>query len=231
MVLDKEIIFYTDGKLEGTYLSRVVRDQILKAGLPITSVSIKPIDFGENIFIRGARSHSTLYSQILTGLQHSTARFVFFCEHDVLYHPSHFKFTPTREDIYYYNDNMWRFRLADKKVVGYDHACLSQICASRELLIKHYTKRLRLIANGTKAYGYEPGSGQSCSIDNPGIEFFHNQFPNIDIRHGKNWTGVKRMNPSEFRSKKTCPNWRETTIKNIKGWNYQLLSQLAMSNF
>jgi hypothetical protein len=228
--LDQEIIYYTDGKLEGTYLCQLVRELILKANLPITSVSLKPIDFGRNIYFRGLRSHSTLYKQILVGLKACRAKFVFLCEHDVLYHKSHFDFKPTREDIYYYNNNWLKFRTTDKKIVSYNGGQLSQICASRKLLINHYEKRLEMIGSGQKAYGYEPGTGQSRKIDNPGVEYFYSEIPNVDIRHGKNWTGTKRFHPDEFRNKKTCQNWKEYKIEDTY-WNSVLLSLAETKNF
>jgi hypothetical protein len=231
LVLDKEIIYYTDGRLEGTYLCKLVRSLILKSNLPITSVSLKPIDFGRNIYFRESRRHSTLYKQILIGLKASKARFVFFCEHDVLYHKSHFEFKPEREDIYYYNNNWLKFRMSDGKVVSYDSGPLSQLCASRKLLIKHYEKRLAMIKNGERAYGYEPGSGQSRAIDNPGIEYFYSKIPNIDVRHGKNWTGTARFDPKEFKNKKTCQNWKEHKIEEVYHWDSVLLLLAGMKSF
>ncbi len=102
----KSIIYYTDNRLEEPMFS-VVQKQILKAGLPIVSVSLKPIGFGQNIVLDLKPGITTLNKQILTGLQASTADYVFFCEHDVLYHPSHFDFTPSNDTISYYNTNVW----------------------------------------------------------------------------------------------------------------------------
>lgn len=229
MVLDQKIkgvLYYTDNKLEGTVIDKLVRKSILKAGLPITSVSLQPTDFGKNIHMKGLRSHSTLYKQILIGLKASTADYIFFCEHDVLYHPSHFDFIPERDDRYYYNNNVYKYRLSDRKIVGYDCNWLSQLCANRELLIKHYEKRLKMISEGKRAYGYEPGTGQSKSIDMIKVEKFESEYPNIDIRHGGNWTGVDRMNPKEFKNKSTCQNFREINIEDITGWDIKMLKEI-----
>lgn len=222
------ILYYSENKLDGTPLNNLVRQTILFSELPILSVTQKPIDFGENIVYtrQHGRSHTLLYKQILTGLKASKADYLFFCEHDVLYSPSHFEFVPPRDDTYYYNRNVYKYRLSDKKVVKYDTDWLSQLCASRELLIKHYEKRLEIIASGGKAYGYEPGTGQSKLIDNTLADKWYSKFPNIDIRHGGNWTGVSRMDPSEFRNKDTCQNWWEGTVNEIPGWSPELLLSL-----
>ncbi len=233
--MSKGILYYSANELDGTRLNNVVREYILKSGLPITSCTQLPIDFGKNVVYteerskdgtRIGRSHSILYNQILTGLKAAEQDYLFFCEHDVLYHPTHFEFEPERDDIYYYDNNALKYRLSDRKVVGYDTGWLSQICANRELLIKHYEKRLEIIESGKKAYGYEPGSGQSKRIDNVGIEYWKSPFPSIDVRHGGNWTGVKRMDPSEFRDKSTCQNFFEIDVEDVPGWDTELLLSL-----
>ena len=218
-----EIIYYTDNRLRHTYLDKLVRQQILKSNLPIISVSLRPMDFGRNIVFEGKRGHSTMFKQVLTGLKASKADYVFLCEHDVLYHPSHFDFIPPEDEMYFYNANVYKYRLADRKVVKYDCDLLSQICANRQLLIQHYEKKLEIIAGGGKAYGYEPGTGQSKIVDKYKAKRFTSRLPNIDIRHGKNWTGVTRMAQDEFRNKNTCQNWQEYKVEEIPGWDTQLL--------
>ena len=222
-----EILYYSENKLDGTKLNDLCRKTILASGLPIISVTQKPIDFGRNIKFRGrGRSHSFLYKQIMVGLKASKADYMFFCEHDVLYHPSHFEFVPPTRDKYYYNNNVYKFRLSDKKVIGYDCGWLSQLCADRKLLIKHYEKRLKMIADGKRAYGWEPGSGQSRLIDRVPAGRWDSNLPNIDVRHGGNWTGVNRMDPKEFRNKKTCQNWKELDVHTVPGWDAETLLSL-----
>lgn len=226
-MVKKEIIFYTDPSLRNKQLRAWTKETLKASGLPIVTVSLrKPVDLGRNMIVHGYRSHTTLYTQILLGLLVSDADYVFFCEHDCLYHPSHFDFTPPTDDRYYYNNNVYKYRLADRKVVGYDCNWLSQLCANRKLLIDHYTNRFRMIASGKRAYGYEPGTGQSRKIEKTGFERWESKYPNIDVRHGHNWTGVKRMDPSEFRDKSTCQNFREIKVEDLKGWDPELLLSL-----
>lgn len=223
----KEIIFYTDSALKHKKLGRWSKQTIKDSGLPILSIALKKkTDIGRGLAFHANRSHTTLYAQILLGLLISEAKYVFLCEHDVLYHPSHFKFTPPTDDKYYYNNNVYKYRLSDRKVVGYDCNWLSQLCTSRKLLIDHYIKRFKIIANGKKAYGYEPGSGQSWRVDKITLERWVSEYPNIDVRHGQNWTGVDRMNPREFRDKRTCENWKEIKVEDIPYWNTKELLSL-----
>jgi hypothetical protein len=223
-MVKKEIIFYTDPSLKNEKLKQLSKKSIKKSGLPILTISLREgVNLGRNLIIHGYRSHTTLYTQILLGLLVSDADYVFFCEHDCLYHPSHFEFTPPTDDRYYYNNNVYKYRLSDRKVVSYDCNWLSQLCANRKLLTKHYIERFKTIANGKRAYGYEPGTGQSRRIEKTRFERWESEYPNIDVRHGTNWTGVRRMDPSEFKDKSTCQNFKEIKVEEIPGWDSQLL--------
>ena len=229
MDVDKEIIYYTDNQLGNEKLFKLVQEKLKEVGLPILSVALKKqADIGDKrLIVHGNRSHTTLYIQILMGLLVSEADYVFLAEHDILYHPSHFEFTPPTKDKYYYNNNVYKYRLRDRKVIKYDCHWLSQLCASRQLLINHFIKRFKVIANGQRAYGYEPGTGQSKRVDGVDWENWESEYPNIDIRHGENWTGSGRMKVSEFRDKSTCENLREYEVKDIPGWDTELLWNLA----
>ena len=167
------IIYYTDNRLDNNILS-VCQAQLLKAAgdLHIVNCSLAPMDFGENIVLEGeVRSYPTMAKQILMALQKSIADNVFFAEHDVLYHPSHFDFTPERPDIYYYNVNNYRWFFGRPTAISYDGlTSLSSLCCNRELAIKHYKLRLHLIEKWgldkvrsreprwARKFGYEPGT-------------------------------------------------------------------------
>ena len=223
------ILYYSSNELDGTPLNDWCIETIKDSGLPITSSTQLPIDLGKNVLYgsgkRMGRSHSILYKQILKGLYAAEQDYLFFCEHDVLYHPAHFEFVPPRDDTYYYDGNVVKYRLSDRKVVTYDCKWLSQLCANREILIDHYEKRLQMIADGKKAYGYEPGSGQSKKIDNYKADKWYSDGTSIDVRHGGNWTGVRRMDPSEFRNKKTCRDFKVLKVEDL-GWDTERLLSL-----
>ena len=210
------ILYYSDNRLN-MKLARNVRKQIEKSGLPITSVTLKPTNFGKNICLPLKPSKLTMHKQILVGLKSMTEDVVYFCEHDVIYHPSHFKFIPPNKDIYYYNKNLWRVRLDDGFAVKYDHKSLSQMCAFRETLIKEYEERVRKIeADGWDKNGYEPGtrSIRRGGFSDSKSDYFESDEPNIDIRHGRNLSASK-WKPEEFRSLRSCRNWQESSIDKL----------------
>ena len=117
--MKKNIIYYSDSRL-GEPIYSIVQKYILESGLPIISASLKPIKFGDNEVVEGKRGYTTMVNQIISCLKRSKSKYVFFCEHDVLYHPSHFDFTPPRDDIFYYNDNVWRWMMGGDGAIKHD---------------------------------------------------------------------------------------------------------------
>jgi len=160
-----------------------------------------------------------MFKQILAGLEALDTDVVFFCEHDVLYHPSHFEFTPPKQDVFYYNGNYWFLRLTDGFALHYDVSPLSGLVAYREPLIKHFKERIALVEKEGFSYniGFEPMThGRIDWKTKYGFEVYHSSSPNIDISHGKNVT-QKRWTQDKFRRKPT--NWTEANIDTIPGWD------------
>lgn len=208
----KGIIYYTDNQLP-VKLAHSVQKQLKTAGLPITSASLKPMDnMGTNIHIQEERGYKAYFKQILAALEASTADIVFFCEHDVLYHQSHFEFTPPRRDKFYYNQNFWRVR-EDGFAVHWDANQVSGLVCYRSHALTYYRERIKDIDINGFNRSYEPGGR------NPDLyEVWNSPFPNIDIRHKGTLTGDK-WSPADFRDKSTCVNWQESTIDQIPGWD------------
>jgi len=134
--MTKGIIYYTDNSCDEIILT-AVQKQLESCGLPIVSVSLKPIHFGKNIVFNGERGRLTMFKQILSGLENSKSDVIFFAEHDVLYHPSHFEFTPSKKDVFYYNENRWRVDLKTGQALFFYCPSTSGLCAYRNLLIEY----------------------------------------------------------------------------------------------
>ena len=228
----KSCIYYTDNRLNPEML-KVCQKQLRKAwDGEIVSVSLKPMDFGRNIVLENhVKSYPTMTKQILMALEAATTKYVFFTEHDVLYHPSHFDFTPPTDDIYYYNINNWRWRWDTDVAITYDtlHS-LSGLCCNRETAIKHYKLRMEHCKKNelserrareprwARKFGYEPGTKprRRGGISDETFETWKSEYPNIDIRHKGTFSHPKTF-LSDF---KHLPNtWVETTIDKIEGWD------------
>lgn len=232
----KGIIFYTDNQLS-LKIAHPVQKQLKKSGLPIVSASLKPMTFGQNICLPLERGYLTMARQILAALEASKSEIIFFCEHDVLYHPSHFDFTPPSKDVYYYNTNVWRVRSSDGHALYCDNLQqLSGLCGYRETLIAHYKKRVELLEQSfqnielcpctdgndwgqehfeeeykryVRVLGFEPGThNRPERIDDLKAESYSSEYPNIDIRHDSNLT-PSRWDKDQFRNEKYTKGWKE----------------------
>ena len=216
----KGVVYYTDNRPNETIL-KAVREQIRRNtnGHKIVSVSLKPVaDFGNNIVLPLERGYLTMFKQILAGIEACDAEVIYFCEHDVLYHPSHFEFIPPREDVFYYNENCWKVDAEDGKALFYYCKQTSQLVAYKKLLLEHYRKRVERVEKEgfTRNMGFEPGThSPPRGVCHFKAEAFWSASPNIDIRHNKNLT-ANRWSQDQFRSKRHCKGWTESDA--VPGW-------------
>ena len=159
-----------------------------------------------------------MFKQILAGLEALDTDIVFFCEHDVLYHPSHFEFIPPTNNTYYYNTNVWKVDVKTGNCLHYDCQQTSGLCADRELLLRHYRERVRRVeAEGfTRRMGFEPGThNRKERVDDYKAESWRSECPNVDIRHDKNLT-PNRWRKEQFRNQRYTKGWTEAD--EIPGW-------------
>jgi hypothetical protein len=156
---------------------------------------------------------------------------VYFCEHDVLYHPDHFAFTPTNKNTWYYNGNYWFLRMKDGLSIHYDVSPLSGLVVYRETAIAHFRERVKMIEELGEEYkplhmGFEPFTQNRvkwkfwCPY-----EIFMPENPNVDITHKDNSTW-KRWDQKHFIKKPTF--WEESTDYTIPGWDKEYLKSLII---
>lgn len=222
----KGILYYTDSQLDEKIML-MCQAQLKKSELPIVSVSLKPLDFGYNIAMPLKRGYVTMFKQILAGIETLGVDIIFFAEHDVLYHPSHFDFTPERDDLFYYNQRMWKVNYETGEALFHYSNHTSQLCACRSLLLEHYTKRVAICeALGDKLQvrkmGFEPGTHNRAErVDDYKYETWMSDEdkPNIDIRHGQNLT-TTRWKKEEFRNQRYTKGWE--IRQEVPGWGNML---------
>jgi hypothetical protein len=213
------IIYYTDNLMDEKIL-KACQNQLLEAsgGKKIVSVSLKPMDFGKNVVLPLERGYLTMFKQILLALETIDTDIVFFCEHDVFYHPSHFDFVPPKNDVWYYNTNYWCLRHSDGFAVHFNASPLSGLCLYRDIAIKHYKERIEMVEKDGFSYhiGFEPMTHGRIKWKNfYKCEHWQSTGPNIDIKHGKNLTRA-RWSTDLFRRKPTI--WIESDADHIPGW-------------
>jgi hypothetical protein len=232
-------------------LKQIVRDNLRKIAeekkIGITCSSLKKMNFGDRQvrFPSMKRGYLAMYKQILGALEKSTEDIIFFTEHDVLYHPSHFDFDPPDKDTFYYNQNVWMLRLPDGHALHYDVNQLSGLCVYRETAITHFRERFQLIEEKHKELVKSDGDETEFNrfIREMGHEpFTHgriqwkNQFkcstwkseaPNVDIKHGANATG-QRWKKEEYRNQSLLINWTESENWQIDGWDSEQLQKILI---
>lgn len=219
--LTKGILYYTDNLCHED-IANTVRKQLNKIsedrGIKIVSVSLKPIDFGQNIVLPLERGTLTMTKQILAGLEALDTDVVYFCEHDVIYHPCHFDFVPLLDDVYWYNENVWKVRSTDGQALFFHTKQTSGLCGMRKLLVEHYRKRVARIQDEGfhRSMGFEPGCHHLPNgIDNNMARDWWATYPNVDIRHSSNLTW-SRFKKEQYRSQKSIQGW--TLADEIPGW-------------
>lgn len=103
------IIYYTSNREDPEFEKRV-QENLLKvcSGLPIISVSQKPINLGTNICVGDVGvSGFNMFRQVQIACEAAKTKFVISAEADCLYPPDYFKFIPPRIDACYRNSNLY----------------------------------------------------------------------------------------------------------------------------
>ena len=152
--MTKTIIYCTSNRENEDFEVRV-RENILKhcMGIPIISVSQKPIDFGINICVgdKIGVSGFNFFRQVEIACRLATTDLVISAECDCLYPPDYFTFIPERLDVCYRNSNLYVMPDARDyffyKKEGATHA---QIVGR-----KHYLKRLEELFKGAPQWSLE----------------------------------------------------------------------------
>ena len=213
MEREKVLIYYTC-LTHDDVIEQLCRKQLLEANLPIVSVSRnEPIDFGENHVITGERSPETMHRQVLEGLKHANAKYVFLCESDVLYPPSHFDFIPEEEGVFYYETNVWKYHTDMEKYTWTDD--LQQVSGSAAYTkdyLRFYERRVKEIEESGFDRHYEAGSKTGEIAMN-----WRGADPMICIRHENTITKTKKS-PDDFINKSNANGWTE--LYSIPKWDY-----------
>lgn len=216
----KAVVYYTDNLLKSD-IAIPCQKQLERAvnGHYIVSVSLRPLDFGDNITLGLQRGYLTMYQQILAGVSLAEEDVVFLAEHDVIYHPDHFTFTPPRSDVFYYNQNVWRVSAKTGHALFHYHKSLSELCAHRRLLIDHLRERIAIMEahKGEKNFyfrlGFEPGTKKKShgGVDDTRCETWWSEHPNIDIRDTDSNATRTLWRREDFRNIKHTAGWTESS--------------------
>jgi len=104
--ISNTVIYYTSNQ-EKPEFEKKIQESLLEncKGLPIISVSQKPIELGKNICMGNLPvSYKSSFKQLLTGLKEAKTEFCIAAESDTLYPPEYFTFTPPTNHVYRYTN-------------------------------------------------------------------------------------------------------------------------------
>lgn len=157
---DITIIYLTANKVpdKWAFYQRAVLSEAV-VGMPVISVSMKPIDYGEtNIIQEGETCIDNIYWNMLKAAKIAKTPFMAVAEDDVLYPREHFTSFRPPMDTFAYNNVRWQIHLWGEPIF-YWRARLSNysLIAPREALIKGLEERFEKYPFGQQLGGGELG--------------------------------------------------------------------------
>lgn len=206
--MTKTILYYTSNHEKPDFEERV-RENILKVsgGLPIISVSQKPIKFGRNICVYDVgTSGFNMFRQVLIGCRASDSDFIISAESDCLYPPDYFTFTPDKLDVCYRDSNLYVMPdMRDYYFSKKEGATHAQIIGR-----KYYIKILEKLFEGAPMWSPEEKNfpkerwKKEDVVDK--VEYYHTENPVFQIKTHK---GMRYYTHSDRTPILSIPYWGE----------------------
>lgn len=183
------IVYYTANVIPEGF-ARKTQFQLLKAAgdTPIISVSLEPLNFGNNIVVDLPRHHLSIYRQALIGAKAATTKYIALCEDDVLYSPEHFKHRP-QPGKFAYNLAYWNiYTWSNPPLFSWKgRRNLGQLICERDLFIKAIEERFLRWPDDSKVdlgIWAEPGKYErQLDVSVRETEEFWTSPPNIVFSH------------------------------------------------
>lgn len=208
------ILYYTSNREDTKFEKKIIENLLMQSGgLPIISVSQKPINLGKNICVGNVGfSYLNEFRQILIGAREVITPFIISAESDFLYPKEYFTFTPPGKGIFFYDNIRVVFkdtRLTNsyRKKRGFSEG--AQIC-DKDSLIKMYEELLagkpQWIDRNSKLY-QDYYKSSTCS-EVP-FTFFHGNIAAITFKTGDSickFTDVHN-GPEKDNRKSDLPFW------------------------
>jgi len=206
---DITILFYTANLISDHFGSKV-REHLLEScdGIPIISISHKPMDFGKNICVSGFEvSVYNVYQQILMGAKQAKTKYVACAEDDALYVPEHFEHIPP-DDTFIYNVNRWS---VTRDFYYYRQRRLMSMCiASTQLMIDTLETRFAKYSEVAPHFG-EPGRFEhKLGLPPVKIDSFKTEVPTLTFVHRPSLSGRRKLLPGDL-IEKELPYWGSAT--------------------
>jgi hypothetical protein len=190
---DLTVVYYTSNREDERFEARIRRSiRHASRGVPIISVSQKPIDFGVNICVGEVGvSGLNAWRQFQIGVQAAKTKYVCPAEADTLYPKEYFSFVPPRDDMYYLAPLYVCFsqRGYGKYFARKSRGSESAMVVNRELVLS----RLEVMYDGLPTWG--PDFDAVWLLGKQPREFFHMNTPVVSFKTDRN---MHRKTPHEI---------------------------------
>jgi hypothetical protein len=175
------IVYYTSNR-ESEAFENKIREKLIEncSGVPIISVSQKPINLGKNICVGDVGiSNQNVFRQLQIGAKAATTPFIISAEADCLYPPDYFQYEPPEVNECWRNTNVWILGIGGGGYNRKRYSEFSQICG-REYLIESIDYYLG--GKGTWNPALEHGSQARSLFGKRRWKFFELKNPAISIK-------------------------------------------------
>jgi len=212
MALSKTVLYYTSNREKPEFEAKVRQTTLENCGgIPIISVSQKPIDFGENICVGDVGcSYVNAFRQILIGAKAAKTDYLYFAESDFLYPPAYFSFNPTGKDLYRYNNICIVFKKIYSRYYRKEFSIGAQV-AKREFVVREleiYLKDQPQWIDGPFRIQHPNGVIIPDWNDAP-CEYFSTEVPCVSFKTGDGVAKSARTMPGAENRLWTVPYWGE----------------------
>lgn len=195
---DLTLLFYTCNRMSEPFAGNI-RNHLLSLfpeGIPLISISHKPMDFGKNIYVPGLEpSIYFVYRQILIGAKEATTKYVACAEDDAIYCREHFEHRP-EDDSFDYNLNRWHINETFyfwRPRAGM-HTCIAPTVLVIETLEKRFAKYPTILDESCMRGFCEPGRREDM-IGLPKVKFtmFNTAAPVLVFNHRGSLGGKRKV--------------------------------------
>jgi hypothetical protein len=199
---DLTVIYYTANREDPVFEERIRRTlQETSEGIPIISVSQKPIALGTNICVGdvGWSMHNG-YRQLQLGAKAATTRFVCTAESDCLYPPEYFQYQPESDTVSYKVSPVYLTRVMGRSQGWYCpviRGIEGAVVIGREWLIAIIEQALAGYGQWRDTRYNEPyffrfTQNEKCSIENPIVMIKTEENLHTEQRFQK-WSKVREL--------------------------------------
>jgi hypothetical protein len=102
------VIYCSSNREDWAFEKRIIKYLLKNCGLPIVSVTQKPVNLGTNVNVGNVGvSGFNFFRQVLIACKEAKTEFVISAEADCLYPPDYFQFIPEKKDVFFRNTNCY----------------------------------------------------------------------------------------------------------------------------